>query len=104
MFKKSLILPLSIFFFFMIFTSFIKNKTRNIEKNIEALSSEILILENELAESKIDFIYLSSPENLKKNTSNFIGQNYLSYDFSRIFLSTEDFIERKSTKKTTIDK
>ena len=50
MFKKSLILPLSIFFFFMIFTSFIKNKTRNIEKNIEALSSEILILEKELAE------------------------------------------------------
>ena len=35
MFKKSIIISLSIFFILMIFTSIVKNNTRNIEKNIE---------------------------------------------------------------------
>lgn len=101
MFNKPIIFSLSIFFILMIFTSIIKNNTRNIEKNIEKLNIEISILTNELLNAEIDFIYLSSPEKLEKNLLLFDINKYSSYEFSRIFLSTEDFINfsSKQTKK-----
>ena len=98
MFKKSIFISLSIFFILMIFTSIVKNKTRNIEKNIHILSHNVSILEKELENVKIDFIYLSSPEKLKKSSSTFNHLEYTSYDFSRIFLSTNDF-ENHATKE-----
>ena len=106
MFKKSITISLSVFFILMIFASVVKNNTRNIEKNIENLSRDISILEKELSDAKIDFIYLSSPEKLRKNLSNFKDKKYSSYDYSRIFLSTEDFLNHTSqeTKKPLIKK
>ncbi len=106
MFKKSITISLSVFFILMIFTSVVKNNTRNIEKNIENLSRDISILEKELSDAKIVFIYLSSPEKLRKNLSNFKDKKYSSYDYSRIFLSTEDFLNHPSqeTKKLLIKK
>ena len=85
----------------MIFTSIIKNNTRNIEKNIEKLNTEILKLNKELFNAEMDYIYLSSPDKLEKNISIFNKKRYLTYDFSRIFLSTEEFINfsSKLTKK-----
>ena len=67
MFNKALIFSLSVFLILMIFTSIIKNKTRNIEKNIEKLNTEIFKLNKELYNAEIDFIYLSSPDKLKRN-------------------------------------
>ena len=85
----------------MIFTSIIKNNTRNIEKNIEKLNTEIFKLNKELFNAEIDFIYLSSPDKLEKKISTFNKKRYSTYDFSRIFLSTEEFINfsSKQTKK-----
>ncbi len=85
----------------MIFTSIIKNKTRNIEKNIEKLNTEIFKLNKELYNAEIDFIYLSSPDKLKKIISIFNQTRYSTFDYSRIFLSTEEFINfsSKQTKK-----
>ena len=92
MFKKPLLLSLSTFFILMVFISTIKNNTRNIEKSIEQLSMEISILKKDLLNAEIDFIYLSSPEKLL-----FLNKKkYSSYDFSRIFLSTQDFINFSS--------
>ena len=104
MFNKSILISLTIFFFLMIFTSIIKNNTRNIEKNIERLSREVSILEKDLNDSKIDFIYLSSPEKLTKNLSVFDNEKYFIYDRSRIFFSTDEFSkinsqEAKQNKK-----
>ena len=96
MFKKSVIVSLSIFFILMIFTSIVKNNTRNIEKNIGKLGREVSILEKELADAKIDFIYLSTPEKLKEKLADLTDTKYLSYDYSRIFLSTKDFINHTS--------
>ena len=49
----------------------------------------------------MDYIYLSSPDKLEKNIYTFNKKKYSSYDFSRIFLSTEEFINfsSKQTKK-----
>ena len=102
MFKKSVIISLSIFFILMIITSIVKNNTRNIEK----LGGEVSTLEKELADAKIDFIYLSTPERLQKKITDLSKIKYFSYDHSSIFLSTEDFIRHTSqeTKKFKIKK
>ena len=49
----------------------------------------------------MDYIYLSSPDKLEKKISTFNKKRYSTYDFSRIFLSTEEFINfsSKQTKK-----
>ena len=101
MFNRPLILSLSVFLFLMIFTAVIKNNTRNIEKNIEKLNTEVSILNNELLNAEMDFIFLSSPDKLEKKISSFNIKEYSTYDFSRIFLSTEEFINFsfKQTKK-----
>ena len=101
MFNKALIFSLSVFLILMIFTSIIKNNTRNIEKNIEKLNTEIFKLNKELFNAEMDFIYLSSPDKLEKKISTFNQKRYSTLDFSRIFLSTEEFINfsSKQTKK-----
>ena len=98
MFRKSVIISLSIFFILMIFTSIVKNNTRNIEKDIGKLGREVSILEKKLADSKIDFIYLSTPEKLIEKLNDLNDTNYLSYDYSRIFFSTKDFLNYTSTQ------
>ena len=101
MFNKSIIISLCTFFILMIFTSFIKNETRNTEKNIKKLEKEIFVLEKELNNANVDFLYLSSPEKLKENLARFDKKKYFSFDYSRFFLSIEEFLKHNSqqTKK-----
>ena len=93
MFKKSLILSLTVFFTLMIITSVIKNKTRNLEKEIEKINKEVAFLEKQLSDAEIDYIYLSSPKKLKKYLSTLGKEEYLSFDHSRIFFSIELFLK-----------
>ena len=96
--KKLFIFSLIFICILLAITSVIKNKTRNLEKDITELNNDILILEKQLSDSQTDFVYLSSPEKLKKSISTFNHLEYTSYDFSRIFLSTNDF-ENHVTKE-----
>jgi len=93
MFKKSLILSFTVFFTLMIITSVIKNKTRNLEKEIEKINEEVAFLEKQLSDTEIDYIYLSSPNKLKKYLSILSKEEYLSFDHSRIFFSIEQFLK-----------
>ena len=88
----------------MIFTSHVKNKTRNLEKNIEKLQREISSLEKKLSDTQIDFVYLSSPEQLQKNSLSLVEEEYLSFDYSRIFLSVEHFLKYNSKEVSKIKK
>jgi len=92
MFKKSLIFSLSIFLILMIFTSSVKHKTRNLEKKINLVNKEIVILKKQLNDAETDFAYLSSPEQLKEYLIILRKQDYSTYDHSRIFLSTDEFL------------
>ena len=100
MFKKSLIFSLSVFLILMIFTSSVKHKTRNLEKKINSVNKEIVILKKQLNDAETDFAYLSSPEKLKENLIILRKQGYSIYDHSRIFLSTDEFLfnDLKETK------
>ena len=100
MFNKNLMISLTVFLIFMIFTSMVKHKTRNFEKEINTLNKEITFLRKELKDAKTDYVYLSSPAQLQKYLLILNFKDYFSYDISRIFKSTDQFIifKEKQTK------
>ena len=94
--KLKLFISLGIFAFLISITSAIKNQTRIIEKNIFKINKKIAILEKDLNETQLDFFYLSSPENLEKKLIKIDLVDYSHMDFSRIYLSYDDFIKFKN--------
>ena len=50
--------------FLVISTSLIKNSTKDVEDQIYSIQENILFLENRFKDSKLEFDYLSSSENL----------------------------------------
>ena len=59
-------------------------------------NKRIAIIEKDLNETQLDFFYLSSPENLSIKLENLDLVNYAPVDFSRIYLSYNDFINFKN--------
>ena len=100
MYKLKLILSISIFSSLLIFTSAIKNLTREIEKEIKKIDRQIAGDKKDLYETELDYSYLSSPLNLSKKIKELALIDYIPMDFSRIYINYEDFIE--SQKKITI--
>jgi hypothetical protein len=100
MYKLKLILSISIFSSLLIFTSAIKNQTREIEKEIKKIDRQIAGDKKDLYETELDYSYLSSPLNLSKKIKELALIDYIPMDFSRIYINYEDFIE--SQKKITI--
>ena len=97
MFKKSIILSITCFFLLTITTSIIKNKARNLEKDISRLKKDILLLEKQISDAEIDFIYLSNPEKLSKHLTELKREEkYSTFDHSRIFFSTSHFLQHDS--------
>ena len=87
MFKKSVILSISCFLLLTITTSVIKNKARNLEKDISKLKKDISLLKKQISDAEVDFIYLSNPEQLTKKLQHLSQEKYTSFDHSRIFFS-----------------
>tara|TARA_Y200000002_G_scaffold374631_1_gene375677 strand:+ start:660 stop:998 length:339 start_codon:yes stop_codon:yes gene_type:complete len=91
MFKKKIIISITIFVSFLVFTSTIKNKTRIIEKNIVNLNAEILIKSKNVNEAQLDFFYLTSPAEIEKKLSVIGFDNYNPIKYSSIFFNIDDF-------------
>ena len=100
MYKLKLILSISIFSSLLIFTSAIKNQTREIEKEIKKIDRQIAGDKKDLYETELDYSYLSSPLNLSKKIKELALIDYIPMDFSRIYMSYKDFNEAQ--KKMTI--
>ena len=90
--KLSLFISISIFAILVSVTSAIKNQTRIIEKNVFKINKRIAVLEKDLSETQLDFYYLSSPKNLSKRLQNLDLVDYTPMDFSKIYLSYDEFI------------
>ena len=80
---KNIILFL-VFIFCLIFTSLIKNNTRSIEKNLLMLRYDILKLNSQIEEAKLELEYLTSPENIKVLFKTYLDEDFKYYDVSDI--------------------
>tara|TARA_A100000164_G_C21810387_1_gene725189 strand:- start:54 stop:383 length:330 start_codon:yes stop_codon:yes gene_type:complete len=104
MFKKTIFFTIISFFFLTLITSIIKNNSRNLEKDILKLKKEISILEKNVSDAEIDFIYVSNPEKIINNLKTLGKENYKSYDNSRVFFSIQHFINEEFKQSKLIDK
>ena len=100
MFRIKLTASLIIFAILLSFTSIIKNKTRLIEKKIFKLNKEISYKKKDLNETQLDFFYLSSPLQLSNKIKKLGLAEYQALDFSRIYLSMNDFKSSKNKIST----
>mgnify|MGYP007000086778 len=66
---------LSIFIFFLIFTSIIKNTTRAIEKELVKLNKDIKELNILMEEATLEYEYLTSPSYLQSLHLQFFDEN-----------------------------
>ena len=96
MFKLKILFSVLIFSLLLIITSFIKNQTREIEKEIFYISKKIHIKEKDLNESQLDFFYLSSPSIIEKKIENLDSIQYFPMDYSKIYLNLNSFISLKT--------
>ena len=92
MFKIKIFISIIIFSTLLVFTSIIKNQTREIEKKIYNLSNIILTKEKDFNESQLDFFYLTSPFMIEKKINHLDNHNYIVMEYSKIFLSMTDFM------------
>jgi len=104
MFNKTILLSITCFFLLTVTTSVIKNKARNLEKDISKLREDISLLEKQMSDAEIEFIYLSNPEQLTKHLADLNKEKYSTFDHSRIFFSINHFLqdvskESKHSKK-----
>ena len=102
MFKLRIFLSIIIFSFLLIFTSFIKNQSREIEKKINNISKIINIREKDLNETQLDFFYLTSPSILEQKIEHLDQKQYSIMEFSNIFLSMKNFLDLE--KKLVLQK
>ena len=93
MFKMKFIISATVFIFFLIVTSTIKNKTRIIEKNISNLNKKVLTKKKDINEAQLDFHYLTSPAEIEKRLSMIEFNNYQPIKYSNIFFNISDFTE-----------
>ena len=98
MFNKKICVSGLIFLILLIFTSFIKNETRLLEKKIYNLNHKISKLRHELHDAKVEYSYLSSPKYLFNKLSEFSSEKYVPRSFSEIYLSLSDLLEHQYQK------
>jgi len=96
MFKTKFIITTSLFIVFLLITSFIKNKTRILEKKISNLNTKILIKKKDVNETQLDFHYLTSPSEIEKKIKIIGLKNYQPISYSKIYLNITDFDKFKN--------
>ena len=92
MFKLKVFIILVVFSCLLVGTSIIKNKTREIERNIYSLKKIVNLKEKDLKESQLDFFYLTSPLIIEKKIEHLDAYKYFPMEFSNIFLNLSNFM------------
>ena len=88
----------------ILFTSLVKNSTKQIEDNIFTINETIRSLKAELSDAMLEYNYLSSPEILTRYQSEYFENNLLKIDVTKIkkvtldkdYLKITDLVEKKS--------
>ena len=95
-----------IIFTLILFTSFVKNSTKEIEDKIFMVNENIRPLKLELGDVLLEYNYLSSPEELTQYQIQYFEKNLIKIDITKIKKLTEkkdhikvsDFIEKTSNE------
>ena len=95
MFKIKILISIIIFSSSLVFTSIIKNQTREIEKKIFNLSKLNNFKNKDLNESQLDFSYLTSPSMIEKRVQELNLIEYFPMDHSKIYLDISNFKDLK---------
>ena len=101
MFKLRFFLSIIVFSCLLIFTSFLKNKTRDIEKKINNLKTIVFKKEKDFKESQLDLFYLTSPTMIEQKIQHLDQSQYVTMEFSNIFLSMQSFLDLENKFVTT---
>ena len=99
---KKLVLLLSIFFL-LIFTTIVKNSTKEIEKKIYDTREILRVLKNKYGMVLLDFNYLTSPKKLLEYQSKYFENELSEIDIIKLkkitlinnSLQIEEFIDSK---------
>ena len=99
---KKLVLLLSIFFL-LIFTTIVKNSTKEIEKKIYDTKETLRVLKNKYGMVLLDFNYLTSPKKLMEYQSKYFENELSEIDIVKLkkitlinnSLQIEEFIDSK---------
>ena len=95
-----------IFFFLLVGTSVVKNKTRETEKKILNIIEKVNYLEKDVNETELDYSYLTSPMMIEQKIKNLDRNNYIIMDRSKIFIDISSFknINNKLVTQELINK
>ena len=88
----------------ILFTSLVKNSTKEIEDRIFTTKENIRSLSSELGDVMLEYNYLSSPEKLIQHQSQYFENDLIKIDIAKIkkinvekeILSITDFINKNS--------
>ena len=96
---KKLIIIFSILIL-ILFTALIKNSTKNIEDDVFTLKENIRVMNKELENTKLEFNYLSSAENLLKFQDLYFENELMSQNLKKIKIirKNNDHFEIESLK------
>jgi cell division protein FtsL len=78
--RKNILIIVFVVVFGTICVSYIKNKTRELEKEILKLKQDQLELTEKLKNEKLENNYLSAPERVKKLAKLHLSQDYIEMD------------------------
>jgi len=78
--RKNILIIVSVIVFGTICVSYIKNKTRDLEKEILKLKQDQIELTEKLKNEKLESNYLSAPERVKKLAKLHLSQDYIEMD------------------------
>ena len=105
MFNSKLFFSLTIFTFFLIITSLVKNQSRVMEKQIKVLNNNITAKEKNISEAEMEFSYLSSPNEIEKKLNSRDLEKFEPIKHSKIFYDIHDFyiLQNKLSNLLIID-
>ena len=95
MFRIKILISITIFSSLLVFTSIVKNQTREIEKKIFNISKVNNLKNKDLNESQLDFSYLTSPSMIETKVKELNFIEYFPMEHSRIFLDISSFTDLK---------
>ena len=87
---KKFSFTIALFVIGIVFVSVIKNKTRNLQKEINNLKASINYLESSLHKATLDYEVITSPQNISMLAEKYLENEFISYKKSQIKIFNEE--------------